>query len=144
MLQSYALGPDGQDGLVRALDRMGLPSDDARLPGRRFFHFDCDGTPVGYGGLEGEAPDLLLRSVVVFPEMRGRGYGRRMVAALEQQAAGARLHLLTTTAAVFFQRLGYVAADRAAAPPAIAATREFATLCPVTAQYMVKHLRPGN
>jgi amino-acid N-acetyltransferase len=63
-----------------------------------------------------------------------------MVAILEQQAAGARLHLLTTTAAQFFHRLGYVAADRATAPAAIAGSQEFAALCPVTAQYMVKDL----
>jgi amino-acid N-acetyltransferase len=142
--KSRALRPDELEGLIRALDFAGLPSGDVRLPGRRFFRFDCDGVKVGYGGLEGTAPELLLRSVVVLPGMRGRGHGRRIVAALEQQAAGARLHLLTTTAADFFQRLGYVAAERATAPPAIAGSREFAALCPVTARYMVKDLlAPG-
>jgi len=50
------------------------------------------------------------------------------------------LHLLTTTASAFFSRHGYGAAERQSAPAAIAASREFTSLCPANASYLVKTL----
>ena len=96
---------------------------------------------VGFRG--GGRPDRLLRSIVVLPDRRGHGLGQALVATLEQQARHLRvqrLHLLTTTAAPFFRTLGYADTDRGAAPPAIAASREFAALCPASAAYLVKAL----
>ena len=49
------------------------------------------------------------------------------------------LHLPTTTAAPFFRALGYADADRAEAPSA-ATSREFTSLCPASATYLVKEL----
>lgn len=131
--------------LRAALDAAGLPAGDLLLPDRRFFRFGPRDEGACYGGLEGDGPDLLLRSVAVPPALRGRGLGRAVVAALEGEAArlgAARLHLLTTTAARFFEGLGYRSAERAGAPSAIAATAQFAQLCPASAAYLVKHL-PG-
>lgn len=51
-----------------------------------------------------------------------------------------RLHLLTTTAADFFKANGYAAAHRSAAPVSITASREFISLCPASAAYLVKTL----
>ena len=79
---------------------------------------------VLYAGLEGTAPDMLLRSMVVVPAPHGRGHGVRVVA-LEWDGAAlspTRLHMSTTTAAPFFEHKGYVVADRNEAPPLIAAT----------------------
>ena len=45
-----------------------------------------------------------------------------------------------TTAKDYFERLGFVAIDRAAAPAAIVATRQAACLRPKTAPLMVKAL----
>ena len=143
----HALEIADMPGLVGALDLAGLPSGDVHLPGRHFFGFLEGGGPVGYGGLEGAAPDVLIRSVVVRPERRGAGCGAAIVRALERQAVAlgaARLHLLTTTAAEFFVRLGYRPAPRACAPPAIAASRQFASLCPDDARYLVKDVPRGN
>lgn len=146
-LQLVPVGPDGLAGLAAALERAGLPGDDVRLPGRRFFRaVDAEGQPAGFGGLEGDGPDLLLRSVVIHPDSRGRGHGAAIVRALEAQAAAlgaARLHLLTTTATAFFLRFGYAQARREAAPAAIAATAQFASLCPASASYLVKPLPAG-
>jgi amino-acid N-acetyltransferase len=64
-----------------------------------------------------------------------------LVATLEQKARNLgvrRLHLLTNTAAPFFRALGYADADRGAAPPAVAASREFTALCPASAAYLAK------
>ncbi len=137
-----ALEPAELAGLAWFLDATSLPSADLADPGRLFFRFEADSL-VGYGGLEGEGADRLLRSIVVLADRRGHGLGRALVATLEQQARDLgveRLHLLTTTAAPFFRALGYADADRGAAPPAIAASREFTALCPASAAYLVKAL----
>ncbi len=136
------LDPNELTGLAWLLNTASLPSADLAEPDRVFFRFDANSL-VGYGGLEGEGADRLLRSILVLPDRRGAGIGHTLVATLEQEARTLgvqRLHLLTTSAAVFFHSLGYTAADRHAAPPAIAATREFTSLCPASATYLVKAL----
>jgi N-acetylglutamate synthase-like GNAT family acetyltransferase len=130
-------------GLMRLLDAASLPSADLTEPDRMFFRFDADDVALGYGGLEGQGSDRLLRSVVVVSDRRGAGIGRAMVGSLEREARDLgvqRLHLLTTSAAPFFLALGYVAADRDEAPSAIAGSREFTSLCPASADYLVKAL----
>lgn len=124
------------------LDAANLPSADLADPDRMFFRFEADSL-VGYGGLEGEGTDRLLRSIVVLADRRGHGIGQALVATLERQASDLgveRLHLLTTTAAPFFRTLGYADADRGAAPPTVAASREFTALCSASAAYLVKAL----
>lgn len=131
------------DEMAGALKAANLPIADLGEPGRTFFRFDDAEGLIGYGGLEGEGTDRLLRSVVVVTDRRGRGIGRVIIAALEQQAREfgvGQLHLLTTTAASFFRSLGFVDAGREFAPAAITASREFATLCPASAAYLVKAL----
>lgn len=135
-----ALEPAELAGLAWFLDAASLPSADLADPGRLFFRFEADSL-VGYGGLKGEGADRLLRSIVIFADRRGHGLGRALAATLEQQARNLgvrRLHLLTTTAAPFFRALGYADADRGAASPAVAASREFTALCPAAAAYLAK------
>lgn len=139
-LTSTPLKTDELTGLAQALDTAGLPNADLAEPDRMFFRFDADSL-VGYGGLEERGTDRLLRSIVILSDHRGHGLGRALVATLEQQARDlgiCRLHLLTTTAAPFFRALGYTDSDRDAAPPAVAASREFTSLCPASACYLVK------
>ncbi|SEN82735.1 amino-acid N-acetyltransferase [Sphingomonas gellani] len=127
-------------GLAQFLNTADLPNSDLAEPDRMFFRFDADSL-VGYGGLEGQGTDRLLRSIVILGDHRGHGLGRALVATLEQQAHDLgvrRLHLLTTTAAPFFRALGYIDADRDAAPLAVAASREFTSLCPASAPYLAK------
>ena len=126
-------------GLIAALRGSGLPD-----PGDgRYFIAHEHGGLAGYVGLEGEGRDLLLRSLVVLADLKARGIGSRILTAVEAVASdlgGERLHLLTTTAERFFIRRGFVAADRASAPPAIRRTREFADVCPASAAYLTKDL----
>jgi amino-acid N-acetyltransferase len=57
------------------------------------------------------------------------------------QAAGIReLWLLTTNTERFFERLGFERMNRADAPASIAATSQFAGLCPASAIVMRKQL----
>ncbi|PSJ40614.1 arsenic resistance N-acetyltransferase ArsN2 [Allosphingosinicella deserti] len=134
--------PAGEDDpLRRALERAGLPTDDLEAPGRAFFRLADGLGPIGYVGLEQAGEDALLRSLVVVHGRRASGHGARLVAEVERVARSdgtMRLHLLTTDAAPFFRRLGYRDAPRAEAPPAIAATAQFTSLCPSSATYLIK------
>ena len=133
--------PDAAD-VRRLVVAAGLPADD--LADQDLGHFLAAGRPgavTGVVGLELYGDVALLRSLVVDPSRRGTGEGKALVAAAEQHAAAEgvkTMFLLTTTAAPFFARLGYVDADRQAAPDAIRRTREFSSLCPSTASFMVK------
>lgn len=123
-----------------------LPTAD--LESRHFEHFLGWGSvenPQGVIGLELFDSVALLRSLAVTAEFRGTGVGKALVAAAEDyaQTQGVQaLYLLTTTAAEFFDRLGYDLADRDTAPESIKATQEFSGLCPSSATFMVKHLEP--
>ena len=101
------------------------------------------GSAFGYGGLEGEGADQLLRSLIIYPTTRAQGMGRALVRLLEARAreeGAQRLWLLTNDAEKYFRRLGYKTVDRAQAPKAITRTKQFAALCPASAKLMVREL----
>ena len=131
------------DDTARAFLRAaGLPVDDLVAPVavQLFGVFDGDAL-VGVVGLERAGDAALLRSLAVVDARRGAGYGRALVAFAEREAAaqGVRcLYLLTTTAADFFDRLGYRRIARNEVPRAIAATPQFAMLCPASSTCMAK------
>ena len=139
-----AVLPEPTSDLIAALEAVGLPMDDVYEPDRRFYRFEDDAGLIGYGGLEQVGPDLLIRSIVVVDSRHGGGHGSAILSWLETRAAEQKataLYLLTTSATAFFQRHGYTALPRSAAPPAIAASRQFSTLCPASATFMFKELR---
>ena len=128
-------------GLLRAAD---LPVEDLDAAMLDAFVVAIeDGACVGVVGLENRGSNALLRSLAVEPRHRSRGLGARLVDAVETEARArgvTALYLLTTTATAFFERMGYAAHDRAAVPPAIAATTEFSSLCPDTADCLWRDL----
>jgi amino-acid N-acetyltransferase len=94
-------------------------------------------------GLELFGETGLLRSLAVRRDLRGAGFGGRLVQAAEDAAmnqGATNLFLLTTTAEAFFGSRGYERCDRVTAPPAIKATAEFTSLCPSSAAFMRKYL----
>jgi len=98
---------------------------------------------VGAVGFELHGTEALLRSMVVAPEMRGGGLGGRMVAALTDEARRAgvsRFYLLTMTAEGFFAKREFQKISRESAPAVIAGTKEFNSLCPVSAVCMMRSL----
>lgn len=102
-----------------------------------------DGAVGGSVGLEVCGRAGLLGSLAVSPDLRGRGIGRRLVDELESHARRrgvGELWLLTTTAADFFERLGYARTERDRAPEAIRGTECFSNLCPSSAVCMAKPL----
>jgi amino-acid N-acetyltransferase len=85
----------------------------------------------------------LLRSLAVTPAARGMGMGKRLIDALEQKAQQQGItdfYLLTTTAAPFFERLGYRQIDRLTAPAVIQATAQFSQLCPASSICLSKSI----
>jgi SAM-dependent methyltransferase len=99
---------------------------------------------VGAVGVEVHGEYGLLRSAVVDAAYRGQGVGAALTRDRIGWAQGRELrelYLLTTTAADFFARFGFQQAAREEAPPPIAASTEFASLCPATATVMRLPLR---
>jgi N-acetylglutamate synthase-like GNAT family acetyltransferase len=138
-MPKISIEPADIHGLCAALREAGLPTADLNAPGRLFYRMEGAGRPTVYGGLEIHGMHGLLRSLAVVPAERGRGHGREMALALIEEARArdlTHLWLLTLTAAEFFAKLGFQRTDRSAAPPAIAASEEFATLCPASAVCM--------
>ena len=134
------------DGLAFFLSGAGLPIADLREPGRIFYRIEAEDL-VAYGGIEGEGPGRLLRSLVVLPDRRRVGLGGVVLGLIEDEAGRMgveQLHLLTTTAVRFFRTQGYADATRATAPATIAASAEFTRLCPPSASYLVKHLKDAS
>jgi amino-acid N-acetyltransferase len=136
--------PD-RDGAVRLLKAAALPSadlTDAHM--EHFFFCGSPAAPVGLVGVEFLGRDALLRSLVVAPDLQRSGMGSALVDEAESHArsrGATAIFLLTTTAAEYFKRRGYVLSERTSAPEPIRASREFADLCPASAALLVKHLQ---
>lgn len=124
--------------LSEALSNSGLPTEDIAEPGRTFFHaIGPDGITVGYAGIEQCGQDILLRSVVVLPDYRGKSLGKVIVGeTLKAAPAGGAIYLATTTAAPFFSDLGFEVVDRAEVPNTVLSTRQLSDICPASATIM--------
>jgi amino-acid N-acetyltransferase len=101
-----------------------------------------DGELSAVGGLELCGNSLLLRSVVVDPQIRGKGLGRLLVERLLSQAEmsgfGA-VHLLTLDAEEYFSAgFGFKLLDRSLVPKDIENSTQFSGTCPKIASLMVK------
>jgi N-acetylglutamate synthase-like GNAT family acetyltransferase len=130
--------------LAAALTEADLPTADLLEHGRTFFRFEASGIPVGYAGYELYGEDVLLRSVVVLPGMRGRGFGRALTEDLlgrAREAGARRAYLLTTSAEDFFKRAGFTPIERRDAPPAILATQQASSIC-ATAPLLTRAIEP--
>ena len=131
------------DELRAVLVNEGMPIEDIEAYDCALFEIRSNDDLLGFAGIQGIGLDRLLRSVWIKPALRRSGHGAALIACIEEEARACgctTLHLLTTTASSFFTRLGYQAADRSSAPGNMAATREFALLCPASAVYLFKKL----
>lgn len=134
----------GDLGAVRALlAARDLPTDDvaAQFPDA-YAVVRAGADLAGVAGLEVHGTSGLLRSVAAAAPGTGVGLALTADRLLAARRAGLdAVYLLTTTAAAYFARFGFAPAPREQVPPAIAATPEFAHLCPSTAACLV--LRPS-
>ena len=123
-------------GLV---DACGLPLGGLEHGFPRGYVVAADEILVGCAGVEMYDVAGLLRSVAVVPEGRGRGLGEQLTRNRIACARAMRLEslwLLTTTAAAYFERLGFAPIDRTAAPMSLQRSAEFAEVCPASATCM--------
>jgi amino-acid N-acetyltransferase len=98
---------------------------------------------IGVCGVEVHGSYGLLRSTAVSTAWRGRSVGRALVEDRVSWARGrglSALYLLTTDAAGYFKRLGFVRVARDDAPPEIKLSEEFSSLCPLTSVVMFMSL----
>ena len=87
-------------------------------------------------GVESYGSHGLLRSAVVADAARGTGIGSELTKERLKWSRGQGLsdvYLLTTTAAPFFEKLGFTRVERSEVPAEVAAAPEFASICPSTA-----------
>lgn len=131
--------------LKDALVASDLPIEDLDYADRSFFRATAqDGDVVGYSGIEVCSGDVLLRSVVVLPEHRGRELGVLLVRETLASIGGrSAIYLATTSAASFFEKLGFVAVDRTDVPANVMATRQLSSICPASATIMKLNRPPG-
>jgi amino-acid N-acetyltransferase len=138
--------PEFEAQIKQLLAACDLPHEDIRSSLLR--HFWVAGeidSLAGVVGLEILGKDALLRSLVVAPQARGNGLGKKLTAKAEQHAQNSQvdtLYLLTLTAADFFKKLGYQVIKREDAPATLQNTTEFQGICPVSATCMTKSLKP--
>jgi amino-acid N-acetyltransferase len=141
-----ALRPAGRQdepALRGLLREAGLPFEDVASGRQDFLVAIVDGDLVGCVGLEIFGTAGLLRSLAVRERHRGSGLGSALferIIVVAQGKSVERLFLLTTTAAPFFARRGFVPADRSMAPEAMGKSAQFAGLCPSTAACMTMPL----
>jgi amino-acid N-acetyltransferase len=125
--------------ITQLLRDAGLPLDglaDSGAAHENFLVLCRDGGVIGCAAIERYAPYGLLRSVALDPQERRHGLGGRLVQEALQQARRdgiAELVLLTTTAAPFFERLGFHVITRAEVPAPVRASVEFQSACPASA-----------
>lgn len=123
----------------RLLKENDLPFNDIPQIIDRLFMAYRDSDLVGIAGVEGRGNLGLLRSFIILPSFRGKGYGRELSGKIMEQArlqGMKELYLLTTTAEAFFKRLGFKKIERESAPMAIRDTTEFRELCSVSSVCM--------
>jgi amino-acid N-acetyltransferase len=132
------------EDILPLLESCALPTTDISASSPvQFFGLRSQSFLVAIVGLELYPPVGLLRSLAVAPSFRGHGFARALVEFAEAFSASHgvnTLFLLTTTAAPFFQALGYAPASRNTAPAAIQATSQFAGLCPASSSFLSKHV----
>ncbi len=91
---------------------------------------------VGVIGLEIFANTGLLRSMAVNEKFRNKGYGKKICQKLlnySKDIGISELYLLTCTAKVFFEKMGFEVISRENVPESIKSTNEFSGLCPCSA-----------
>lgn len=117
-----------------------LPTQGAREHLAAYRVVEADARVVACAGLELHGgTDALLRSVAVADSHQGRALGQALVRALladARQHGVDTVHLLTTTAPAYFERLGFVRCPRDSAPAALQASEEFRGACPASAILM--------
>ncbi len=129
--------------MTALLTSLGLPTSDVSEHSAEFVIAEDGGVIVASAGTEVYGTCALLRSVAVRPDYQGQGVARRLVQRLLDRARrnGVRqVYLLTTTAASYFQHLGFAPVSREQVDQGVQASQEFRELCCDSAVAMMRTL----
>ena len=131
--------PADVDDVERLLSACQLPVDGVRGCLPNVLVAREDGRVVGSAAFETYRSGILLRSVAVDENYRGRGLGEALteeafVLACSKGATNA--FLLTTTAVDFFPRFGFQSVSREEVPDDVKQSVEFTSACPASAVVM--------
>jgi len=116
MIRIRRASPGDLPAILALLEDCSLPVEGVAEGLARFLVAEDEGLVVATAGIEMGSGSALLRSVAVDPVARGAGVGVEIVRQALRLAtvSGAEsVYLLTTTAAGFFPRFGFVPALRA-------------------------------
>jgi amino-acid N-acetyltransferase len=109
------------------LSAAGMPAE--ADPAREEFLLAVDGDAIrGSAALQVKRGDALLCALAVAPEARGKGLGDALLGRILAHARAIHVDtvwVLAADAEPWFAKRGFVPVDRAAAPPAIAASARF-------------------
>jgi amino-acid N-acetyltransferase len=121
-----------------------LPNADLTLTDNYLVaYYDENGTMIATGALEFYSSYSLLRSIAVCNELRGKSLGGKIVSDLMNEARRrdvSEIFLLTETASIFFEKIGFKKMDRDHVPKSLKASTEFASVCSVSAVCMSYNL----
>src|SRR5690349_2051460 len=136
--------PADLPAVLALLEGARLPTADiASIDQPQIWVLEERGVIVGSIALECFGSEALVRSLVVAPEYRGRGFGGALVAHVEESARANRIDqlvLLTETAEPLFRGLGYNTMDRRHVSEGLRQSAEFRSLCPDSATCLSKVL----
>lgn len=121
----------------------GLPSSDLNNAPIHLFGMKKNNRLIATGALEVYGNNAVLRSVAVSNNFQNKGYGKQIVRHLEKVATELKishLFLLTTTAEIFFKKLGYLPFQRSLSPTEILSSAQFRDICPQSALCLCKKL----
>jgi len=136
--------PADLPAVLALLEGSRLPTADiASIDQPQMWVLEAGHVIAGAIALERFGSEALVRSLVVAPEYRKRGFGRELVALVEESARQDRINqlvLLTETAEPFFRSLGYNTLDRRHVSERLRQSAEFRSLCPASATCLSKVL----
>jgi amino-acid N-acetyltransferase len=127
---------------IALLKKNNLPTEDLD-PGKQLFVIEEGDEVIATVAVEYNFNDALLRSLSVSKEKRNSGIGAELVGFIEdyvQKQGIQNIYILTTTAAEFFSKRGYLIIDRNTVPQFIQQTREYSVLCASSSTLMKKEL----
>jgi amino-acid N-acetyltransferase len=125
--------------VLALLEENGLPAIGVQENIAGFIVARSNGAVIASAAIESYGASGLLRSLAVAGAHRRQGIATALVRRTLQKAVHERLevlYLLTTSAAKYFERFGFVACARDEAPRPIRDSWEFRTGCPASAVLM--------
>jgi len=126
--------------ILNLISGSNLPVSDIAPDKQLFVVAEAENQLIGCAGLEIYGESGLFRSLSVRQDRRNRKTGRDLLAgvvALSRENNIKHLYLLTTTADLYFKRMGWQPIERTEVPDDIRASTEFSSVCPSTASCMM-------